>query len=363
MPKRPRILAFYLPQYHPIRENDDAWGKGFTEWMNVVRARPLYKGHRQPDLPAELGFYDLRLPDVRLAQASMAKEAGVDGFVYYHYWFSGRRLLGRPLDDVLSTGEPDFPFALCWANENWTRVWDGGGSEVIVRQGYSAQDDLAHIEWLSNVFRDPRYIRIEGKPLFLVYRASQLPNPRATTDRWRSKARDLGVGELYLCRVESFHDRGDPRPLGFDASVDFQPQYDSLPHGKMTNRIFVGMVKHGLLPGRMAHHRVEYSRTVDAMCGRERPDYPWHACVTPSWDNTARRANKGLILVGSNPAEYGRWLSFELHAALHTNTTWQPLVFINAWNEWAEGCHLEPDQAFGDGWLKATAQAVRAAGI
>lgn len=199
-----RAIAFYLPQYHPVPENDEWWGKGFTEWRNVSKARPLFPGHYQPHLPADLGFYDLRLPEVREAQAELARAHGISGFVYYHYWFNGRRILERPFNEVLQSGKPDFPFCLCWANENWTRIWDGGDKHILLEQKYSAQDDLAHIQSLIPAFRDERYIRVNGKPLFLVYRAELIPDPVRTAAIWREAAIKAGVGDLYLARVESY---------------------------------------------------------------------------------------------------------------------------------------------------------------
>ena len=184
-----RPIAFYLPQFHPTPENDEWWGKGFTEWTNVTKARPLFPGHYQPQLPADMGFYDLRLPEAREAQAALAREYGIHGFCYYHYWFNGRRILERPFNEVLASGKPDFPFCLCWANENWTRVWDGGEKNVLLEQKYSHEDDLAHIESLIPAFRDERYIRIDGKPLFLVYRTGLLPNPARTAEIWREAAK------------------------------------------------------------------------------------------------------------------------------------------------------------------------------
>ena len=183
-----RLIAFYLPQYHPIPENDEWWGKGFTDWRNVARAKPLFRGHPQPHLPGELGCYDLRDSRARAAQAALAREHGISGFCYYHYWFSGKRLLERPFQEVLSSRKPDFPFCLCWANENWTRAWDGRNQEIIVEQTYSHEDDRAHIRTLVPAFRDDRYIRIHGKPLFLVYRAEDLPEPARTAAIWREEA-------------------------------------------------------------------------------------------------------------------------------------------------------------------------------
>ena len=192
----PCVLAFYLPQFHPIPENDQWWGKGFTEWSNVSKAKPLFQGHYQPHLPADLGFYDLRLPETRAAQAEMAREHGIDGFCYYHYWFNGRRILERPIREILAAGEPKFPFCVCWANENWTRRWDGRDAEVLLEQRYSVQDDIAHIRSLIPMFEDARYIRVDGKPLFLVYRSTAIPDARATTDRWRREAERAGLPGL-----------------------------------------------------------------------------------------------------------------------------------------------------------------------
>src|SRR5438034_205774 len=193
-----RPVAFYLPQFHPIPENDAWWGRGFTEWRNVVRARPLFRGHYQPHVPADLGFCDLRVPETREAQAALARDHGIYGFCYHHYWFNGRQLLSRPFQEVLESGRPDLPFCLCWANEPWTRAWDGNSGEVLVPQEYSDADDRNHIRWLLNAFADPRYIRVEGKPLFLVYQASRLPDLSRTTETWREEAIRAGVGDLYL---------------------------------------------------------------------------------------------------------------------------------------------------------------------
>ncbi len=228
-PIRHRAIAFYLPQFHPIPENDEWWGKGFTEWTNVAKAGPLFEGHYQPHIPGELGYYDLRLPQARQAQAELAKEYGIYGFCYYHYWFNGKLLLNQPLDEVLASGEPDFPFCLCWANEDWTRAWDGRSGSVLIKQDYNDKDDLHHIMYLKHIFEDTRYIRIDGRPLFLVYRANRMPNPKRTTKIWREQARKHGIGELYLCRVESFPDEHtDPGAIGFDASVEFQPDWPDL---------------------------------------------------------------------------------------------------------------------------------------
>ncbi len=349
-----RALAFYLPQYHPIPETDEWWGEGFTEWRNVVRARPRFPGHHQPHLPADLGFYDLRLPETRAAQAALARAHGISGFVYYHYWFQGRRLLERPFCDVLESGEPDFPFALCCANEPWTRAWDGNTGDVIVPQEYSAADDLAHIRHLLPAFADPRYVRVDGKPLFLVYRASLLPDPRRTTDCWRAEAQRAGLGDLYLCRVENDVARGDPTAWGFDAAVDFQPDFAHLGRALRRDLVSRAVRRAHLTNQAYRWHRIyDYESFTARMLARPAAPYPRFPCVTPGWDNTARRERHGIVLRDSTPQAYGRWL----RATVDGFTPFGPgedLLFVNAWNEWAEGNHLEPCLRWGRAYLEAT---------
>ncbi len=226
MKNRLRLIAFYLPQFHTIPENDEWCGKGFTEWRNVSSAKPLFSGHYQPHVPTNLGYYDLLDEDTRIAQASLAREFGIEGFCYYHYWFSGQRLLERPLQQVLESAKPEFPFCICWANENWTRAWDGEDQQVLMKQEYSEADDRAHIRSLFPVFEDERYIRVDGKPFFLVYRTENMPDPARTAQIWREEARNAGIGELYLCRVESIG-YCDPKEINFDAALEFAPDWIS----------------------------------------------------------------------------------------------------------------------------------------
>lgn len=353
-----KLIAFYLPQFHPIPENDEWWGKGFTEWRNVVRGRPVFRGHYQPHLPADLGFYDLRVPETRQAQADIARDHGIYGFCYYHYWFNGRRLLERPFDEVLHTGSPDFPFCLCWANEEWTRAWDGRTGHVLIGQDYNEADDREHMRWLAQAFEDPRYIRVDGRPLFLVYRAGKIPDPRRTTDAWRDEAAKLGTGDPMLCRVESFSDEGgDPHAMGFDAAVEFQPRWRLL-RPSLRYRL---MRKMGLTRwARLSHMVYDYADVVETMLGATPPPYPRYPCVTPMWDNSARRASLASILHGSTPELYERWLT-EVIRRNHQSGTPENIVFVNAWNEWAEGCHLEPCLRWGRAYLEATKRAVTSA--
>jgi lipopolysaccharide biosynthesis protein len=340
-----RYLAFYLPQFHPIPENDQWWGEGFTEWTNVVRAVPSFPGHHQPHAPERaLGYYDLRDPGIRTLQAKLARDHGIDGFIYYHYWFAGRRLLEQPFNEVLASGEPDFPFCLCWANESWTRTWDGLGSTVLVAQTYGDEDDRAHIRWLGGAFADRRYIRVGGRPLFLVYLASSLPDPRRTTDIWRDEARRAGLGELYLCRVEAVGDRGDPTALGFDASVEFQP--DWLRSGPR-----LSTATDGIEP-------TVYSYPVTAELARTNGPTPYkrYRCVMPGWDNSPRRGRAATVFAGSAPERYQRWLA-SVRDEFRPYSPDENLVFVNAWNEWGEGNHMEPDERWGRAYLEAHAKA------
>lgn len=358
----PKLLAFVLPQFHPVPENDLWWGNGFTEWRNVAQAQPLFTGHYQPHCPADLGYYDLRLPVIRQQQADLAYQYGIDGFCYYHYWFTGKQLLERPVAEILSSGRPDFPFCLCWANENWTRRWDGQDQEVLIAQQYSPADDLAHIQVLLPYLHDPRYIRIENKPLFLVYRSTALPDPRATTTLWRQQAHASGLEGLYLVKVESFPTERQRHPArdGFDAALDFQPDWGSLPPQGQPSHRWKLLNKFGTAsPHPFRTNRVfSYPEVVSAMLARSPVNYPRIPCVVPSWDNTARRRNGGAtIFHGSTPEAYRRWLRVVLTDRPTLNRLPEPIVFINAWNEWAEGNHLEPDLRWNHGYLEATRQA------
>lgn len=354
-----RSIAFYLPQFHPTPENDEWWGMGFTEWRNVTKARPQFAGHYQPHLPADLGFYDLRLPEVQVAQADMAREHGLHGFCYYHYWFNGRRILERPVNDFLASGKPDFPFCLCWANENWTRVWDGGEKDVLLEQRYSEDDDLTHILSLLPAFRDPRYIRVDGRPVLLVYRTGLLPNPFRTAEIWRRAALEAGLPGLYLMRVESHGDDTDPRSIGFDASVDFAPFNGLGARYIKPSALAQALTKLGLLPRGLLDHNVYlYQDVANAMLRTPAAPFKRHRCVTPGWDNTARRAKNGTILLESTPARYERWLSGAATLTRQELAGEEQIVFVNAWNEWAEGNHLEPDLRWGRAYLEATQRAL-----
>jgi lipopolysaccharide biosynthesis protein len=341
-----RLLAMYLPQFHPIPENDAWWGKGFTEWTNVTRSQPKFHGHYQPHVPKDLGYYDLRLPEVRSQQAELARNHGIAGFCYYHYWFNGKRLLERPLAEVLKSGEPDFPFCICWANENWTRRWDGHDQEMLIGQKYSPDDDHQHIRALLPLFADHRYVRVEGKPLFAVYRSSHLPDAARSTDIWREEALKAGIGELFLCRFETWDSMvsPDPRSMGFDAAVEFAPDWR-----RAGGQDFAGwkarvLASAGVLPKTYVENRFfDYREMMASMMRRETPRYPLFRGVTPGFDNSARRKTAAMIIRHSTPEAYRKWLRFAIEWTEQHHDSDKRLIFINAWNEWAEGNHLEPD--------------------
>lgn len=351
-----RLVAFHLPQYHPIPENDEWWGKGFTEWTNVARARSLFPGHAQPHLPSDLGFYDLRLPEARQAQADLAREYGIHAFCYYHYWFSGRRILERPVDEILSSGKPDFPFCLCWANENWTRAWDGGERHVLMAQTHSEEDFLNHAKWLVEAFLDPRYLREGGKPVFLVYRASAIEGVERFAAILHAHAVERGLPGVHLVRVESFPSEYGPLPEGFDAGLGFQPGRRF--YGRPLRRGFWRrqLMRLGVLPRAHLDNDIRsYPDLVERALSAQPPAWPQHLCVTPMWDNSARRKRGATIFVDSTPELYREWLAGTIRQA---DACGDDLVFINAWNEWAEGNHLEPCQRWGRQYLEATRKAV-----
>jgi lipopolysaccharide biosynthesis protein len=347
-----RSIAFHLPQYHPTVENDAWWGKGFTEWTNVTKAKPLFSGHYQPHLPADLGFYDLRLPEARQAQADLAKAYGIQGFCYYHYWFSGQRLLERPVNDILASGKPNFPFCLCWANETWSRRWLGEEKNILQKQTYSSEDDLNHIRWLMQAFADPRYIRIKGRPLFLVYRPLDLPEPLKTVETFKTECIKSGLPEPYLMGVDAHRPGFNFQEIGFDGTLVFEPQLSALPNF-MNDGVKISKLIRNLKLGTTSPKLkiYDYAEARQLMLSRKR-DFPTHPCIFVSWDNTPRRGENAIVVVKSTPERFESGLT-EMAETLLDKPYDERLLFINAWNEWAEGNHLEPDLRNGTQYLEA----------
>ena len=344
-----RAIAMYLPQFHSIPENDKWWGHGFTEWINVRRGIPLYKGHHQPHVPhADIGYYDLSDSSALEMQAMLAAEHGIEGFCYYYYWFQGKRLLEKPTEMMLASGKPNFPFCFCWANENWTRTWDGGEHEVLMAQKYSAENNDKIIRDLIPAFKDSRYIRVNDRPLFIVYRPQAIPNFSKVAEDWRTICRAEGIGEIYIAAKKSFADL-NPERYAIDAVIQFPPLLNNLENLGSSDNL---NVKNGFR-GHIHDYR---DVAVDFAYASETHKLFYGIC--PSWDNTARRMERGTSYINSNPENYFLWLKTIVEKTRAKFRKEERFIFINAWNEWAEGCHLEPDEKYGYAWLNATKAAL-----
>jgi lipopolysaccharide biosynthesis protein len=341
-----KVIAFYLPQFHPFPENDEWWGKGFTEWSNVGKALPNYIGHYQPHCPIHFGYYDLRISSIMEEQAKIAKEYGLYGFSYYFYWFAGKVLMETPLIQMLENKTINLPFCLTWANENWSRSWDGQENDILIAQKHSDEDSIEFIKYLLKYFRDSRYIKIDGKPLLIVYRANIIPNIKKTAQIWRDMVVLEGFPGIYLVSAQTFGIKS-PYEFGFDASVEFPPHTadntdisDSI---NIVNKDFSG-------------HIFSYDLTVSKAVTDDEPSYKLFRTAMLSWDNTARKQNNSHIFYGFSISRYKQWFSSIVNR-IHTNEKYcgdEKLVFVNAWNEWAEGTHLEPDRKYGFAYLQAT---------
>jgi hypothetical protein len=343
----PKLIAFYLPQYHSIPENDLWWGKGFTDWRNVAGATPSFDGHYQPRIPSDLGYYDLRLPGVLERQAELAEQHGIQGFCFYHYWFDGHLLLERPLQQMLARRSPSFPFCICWANETWSRRWAPSSHEPLIEQRYSTGFAERFIRDAMGILTDANYIRVAGAPLLLIYHARQIPDTKKVTDCWRRIfLQETGL-ELHLTMVGNRE--ATPGSLGFDSTVEFAP------------KLRASILNPAHLPGlrRDFEGRLEDYRALVRRAMLTGPtDCAFFRCVMPGWDDTARRGIRAKILTNGGPEAYQAWLRWAVALSMAERGKQAPLVFIFAWNEWAEGAYLEPDQRDGHAFLQATRNAL-----
>lgn len=340
-----RLIAYFLPQFHPVKENDAWWGPGFTEWTNVVKSLPHYLGHKQPRLPADLGFYNLSYPDVLRRQAALARRGGIYGFCIHNYWFSGHKLLEKPLNIILENRDIDISFCLNWANESWSRRWDGSENDILLQQLYEPGDDVRYAESILPALVDPRYIKIDGRPLIMFYRPSAAPDARGTVMAWRKYFKEKGVGDPYVVMAQAFGDF-DPRAYGMDAAAGFPP------HGGWDLRNDRDRLE--LLDYTFQGRVVNYDVLVRRMLENKNAEYRLFPGVCPDWDNNARKPGRGYGLYGSTPTKYGRWLQAAAEQAMSARSSDERLVFVNAWNEWAEGTYLEPDQHHGYAYLAET---------
>lgn len=342
-----RVIAYYLPQFHPFAENNEWWGEGFTEWTNVVSAKPLFDGHYQPHRPADFGYYDLRLETVQTDQIALAKSYGVSGFCYYYYWFSGKTLMTMPIERHLEQ-DYAFDFCLCWANENWSRRWDGSENDVLMGQSHKQEDDVAFINSCIKYFKSDRYIKINGAPLLQIYRVSLLSNPAETIRRWREIVKAAGFPDLHVSMVESFG-LDQPYNYGCDSSSQFPP------HGLIGGNHAVDVEN---LDPQFTGNVYSYQEIVRAEIARPPATHRQFRCAMPSWDNTSRKGTNSNVFHGSSPQIFETWLAHIIdHSQRHLGEG-ERFVFVNAWNEWAEGAHLEPDRKNGHANLQAVRNAL-----
>ena len=346
-----KIICHYLPQFHPFKENNDWWGHGFTEWTNVVKATRKFSQHRQPRRPKHLGYYDLRTPETMAEQAALAKNYGIYGFSYYFYWFDGKTLMEEPLKKMLENKSIDIPFCLNWANENWTRRWDGAADDILIAQNHCMEDSIKFIEYVMNYFRDERYIRVANKPVLMVYRCDIIPDIKKVTEIWREKCISAGFKGLYLIAVKSF-DINTAKKYGFDAVSDFPPH---TVHPRHKPEIVKNLAKNS------SCHIYDYNDAVVEAVREDHSNEKTFPCVMLEWDNTARRNNNASIFTNFKLVQYKQWLSYSCNRVLHDNkiSENEQFVFVNAWNEWAEGTYLEPDEEFGCGYLEATSSVIK----
>lgn len=350
---RARLLAFYLPQFHPVPENDRWWGQGFTEWRNVAGAKPLFPRHDQPRVPADLGFYDLRLTETQEAQAALARTYGIEGFCVWHYWFHGKRLLERPIQQVLEDPSIDFPFCLAWANEPWSRRWLGEERDILQDQTHSEADDLAHARWLAKAFSDPRYVGVRGRPLFAIYRPAALPLVDRTVEVVKRAAVDEGLPEPYLVAIDAHAPHEDFLARGFDAVLNFEPALGWLPMGLQDGfswRRLRRNLRHGVVRGRTKMYSEAEARD---RFERHRPTQGTHRSVMVGWDNTPRRGTDGIVLLRSGTDAFREALDEAIRQTVQRHEEPERIVWLNAWNEWAEGNYIEPDTRFGRAYLEA----------
>ena len=350
-----RLIALYLPQFHPVPENNEWWGPGFTEWTNTAKARPLFPGHYQPPVPADLGFYDLRVPETREDQANLARGHGIEAFCYYHYWFgSGRRILERPFNEVLASGKPDFPFCVCWANETWTGIWHGAPNRVLVEQTYPGDaDHRAHFETLLPAFGDRRHITIDGKPVFCIYKPEKLPDPKRTLDLWRTMATAAGLPGLHVLGMSAALG-WNPEENGFDGKICL-PLILTRPWVSKRHPIKWLKRQAAIKAGLPSFHAA--TGFVPELEAQLSLPYEWHACLIHSWDNTPRSGKNGVVLRGASPQQFSKLLATAVDLASRKRPNLR-LVFLKSWNEWAEGNHLEPDQRNGRTYLEVLRSAM-----
>ena len=349
-PSSTKVMAYYLPQFYSFKENNEWWGNGFTEWQNVTRGRPRFDAHYQPRLPKDLGYYDLKRTEVMHIQAELARKAGLHSWCFYYYRFGNKRLLDLPINNFLAEPNIDINFSLMWANESWSRTWTEQSNEILIEQHHDPKYDIETIDDLARHFIDPRYMRVNGKPLFYIYRPSNIPNAKQRIEAWRELLWSRHSIEVNFQMAQVFGDR-DPRPYGLDGAIEFPPHNLSSQTDVMADKL---PGKSAEFSGRMMH----YDTLIRRSLALAHPEYDLIKCITPNWDNEPRKPNSGLGYHGSTPAKYQSWLEEIISYSQEHTVQGESIVCINAWNEWAEGAYLEPDIYYGSAYLNATARAL-----
>lgn len=374
MPKA-RVIAFYLPQFHPIPENDKWWGKGFTEWTNVAKAKPLFRGHYQPRIPADLGFYDLRVPEVREQQAQMAREAGIEGFCYWHYWFgNGKQLLQRPFNEVLDSGKPDFPFCLGWANHSWTnKSWEVGTRKqkemTLMEIVYSKDEYVKHFYDVLPAFKDKRYITIDGKPLFLIWRPLDIPDPKEFIDLWQKMAQENGLKGIYFIGLtQSLTESQKTLQLSlFNKTFNYAAKnyqevlssgYDAVNsrgynRADILSRTLLDVIIRGISLRLFKHPTIskcDQSVINKYLYTEEDKQENIYPTLMPNWDRSPRGGKMARIYTNSTPEIFGEQIDQVLNI-IKDKQNEHKVVFLMSWNEWGEGNYVEPDLHFGHGYL------------
>ena len=356
---KPRLIAFYLPQFHPTKENDEWWGKGFTEWTNVGNAKPLFPGHYQPRVPADLGYYDLRIPEVREQQAELAREAGIEGFCYWHYWFNGKRLLDRPFREVLESGKPDFPFCLCWANHSWyKKVWDPrkGKDKLLIEQTYPGEEDyIAHFYEMLPAFKDPRYMKVNGKPIFGFF--IPFDNISNFVNTWNRLAKENGFDGFYFFQLTwgdvTWKNEDIHACLCQLRNLDFEGNFVSKFLWRVLKRLTdfprTSSYEHYMKVFFQKWHEANRKSLQGSLC----------PCIVPNFDHSPRSKNLGAILTGSSP---DKWKDFciKVFKLVCNRPHEENIVFVRSWNEWGEGNYMEPDLKYGKKYIQATKEAMEA---
>lgn len=347
----PKVIAYYLPQFYPFPENDKWWGKGTTEWNNVSKAIPQFVGHYQPRLPGELGYYDLRLKENMERQIELAKNYGIYGFCFYYYWFNGKRLLDKPLDMFLNNSMK-FNYCLCWVNENWTRRFDGTNSDILIENGKTEESYMKFINSILPYISDDRYIKIENKPVIIIYRPSNVPNAKKIIKYWREYILNKTGSDIYIIGIIEGYFNKDIFEQGYDAAAEFQPGSISINLNEINSKLdFIRKDFKGKV--------YDYNEIINKnLLYYNYNNLKIYKAVMPMWDNTARKNNCGAIFHNSTPEIYENWLSDAIKYTNNNKKLEDNLVFINAWNEWGEGAYLEPDRRYGYAYLEKTKQAI-----